>query len=253
MPTRSGIVTLTTDFGRGDAYVAALEAALIKTAPAVRVVHVSHDVPPGDVATAAYLVEYASRSFPPGTVHLAVVDPGVGSSRLMHAVDAGETLLVGPDNGVLARALRGRRARAVKLRLDPEGSATFESRDVMAPAAGRLAAGDDIDVVGEPVSIPPVAEAPALGEGDARVAVAHVDHYGNVVVDRRVEGSPGEALLIDGAAVPFARTFSDVAEDELVAYRGSLGYLELAVRNGRADKRLGLGPGGVVEVRVPDA
>ncbi|MDP9325296.1 MAG: SAM-dependent chlorinase/fluorinase, partial [Candidatus Dormibacteraeota bacterium] len=114
-----GLVTLTTDFGRRDAYAAALEAAVLNLAPDARVVHVSHEVPPGDIATGAYLLEYASHAFAEGAgrspVHLGVVDPGVGSKRRMLAVDCGGFLLVGPDNGLLRRALRGRAATAVAL------------------------------------------------------------------------------------------------------------------------------------------
>src|ERR1700730_7963456 len=105
--TMGGLVTLTTDFGLGDAYAAALEAAIFSADPAIRVVHVTHQVPPGEISAGAYLLEYATRSFPADTVHLAVVDPGVGSDRRMLAVRAGDFFVVGPDNGVLRRALRG--------------------------------------------------------------------------------------------------------------------------------------------------
>src|ERR1700736_3084887 len=115
----AGVVTLTTDFGLRGAYVAALEAAILVAAPAIRVVHVSHQVPPGDISTGAYLLEYATRSFPAGTVHLGVVDPGVGSDRRILAAHVSDFFMVGPDNGLLRRAFRGQPVDAVALARDP--------------------------------------------------------------------------------------------------------------------------------------
>src|ERR1700730_8230951 len=126
----AGLVTLTTDFGRRDPYVAALEAAVLTVAPDTRVVHVSHDVPRGDIGTGAYLLEYASRVFAEGTrqspVHLGVVDPGVGSDRRMLAVDCAGFFLVGPDNGLLRRALRGRTITTVVLPATADAAPTFQ-------------------------------------------------------------------------------------------------------------------------------
>jgi S-adenosylmethionine hydrolase len=248
----AALLTLTTDFGLRDAYVAALEAAVLRAAPQVQVVHVSHLVPPGDVAAGAYILEYATRSFPVGTVHLIVVDPGVGSDRRMLAVDAGEFVAVGPDNGVLSRALRGRAVNCVALPVPGEASATFQSRDVMAPAAARLASGEPLAVLGpstelgvDPVA-PPLPEAGKLG-----APVAHVDGFGTIVIDLTCPVGGGEGRLrVAGREVPFAKTFSGVASGELVAYRGSIGYLEVAIRDGDGARALGLRAGSIVDVEV---
>ena len=249
-----GLVTLTTDFGLQDAYAAALEAAILKSAPAVRVVHVSHQVPPGGISAGAYLLEYATRSFPAGTVHLAVVDPGVGSERRMLAVRAGDFFVVGPDNGLLNRALRGQTLDAVVLAPDPSSdSHTFESRDVMAPAAARLASGIDLKVLGEAHVIDAGPVAPALTVGLAqRTAVVHVDSFGTLILDLRCSNgwTAGQMLRVDGRTIRLGASFSDVGPGDLVAYRGSIGYLEVAMREGRAAEMLGLAAGAEVEVEL---
>lgn len=246
------LVTLTTDFGLRDAYAAALEAAVLRTAPDVRVVHVSHMVPAGDVAAGAYLLEYATRSFPAGTVHLGVVDPGVGSGRRILAVDAGDFVVVGPDNGLLDRALRGRQVDAVVLPVPSDVSATFQSRDVMAPAAALLAAGDSLPAMGAHADLevqPPAPPLPDHGAVDA--LVVHVDGFGTIVVDLMCTPGRGEGgLRLAGRDVPLRATFSDVAPGEMVGYRGSIGYLEIAIRDGEASQALGLRTGSKVAVEV---
>lgn len=247
-----GLVTLTTDFGLRDAYAAALEAAILRSRRAIRVVHVSHQVPPGEIDAGAYLLEYATRSFPAGTVHLAVVDPGVGSDRRMLAVRAGDFFVVGPDNGLLKRAFRGHTLEAVMLAPDPlSQSHTFESRDVMAPAAARLAAGAELRGLGEAVVLNPEPEAPQLTVGQAlRTVVVHVDNFGTLVLDLRCSNGckAGELLRLEGREVRLGAAFSDVGPGDLIAYRGSIGYLEVAVRDGSAAEKLELGAGAEVEV-----
>ena len=247
-----GLVTLTTDFGAGDAYAAALEGAILKVAPDVRVAHVSHAVPAGGIATGAYLVEYASHSFPEGAVHLGVVDPGVGSDRRMLAIDAGGFFLVGPDNGLLARALRGSSPRAVALEAGAGESLTFQSRDTMAPAAARLAAGAPLESLGLAATVEVEPMAPSLPDrGRLTAPVAHVDGFGTIVVDVRCNASPAPRVIrVGGREVPLRSTFGDVPSGRLVAYRGSIGYLEIAVRDGRATDELGVATGGVLDLQV---
>jgi S-adenosylmethionine hydrolase len=249
-----GLVTLTTDFGLRDAYAAALEAAILNSDPTIRVVHVSHQVPPGRISTGAYLLEYAARSFPAGSVHLGVVDPGVGSARRMLAVRAGDFFVVGPDNGLLQRALRGQTLDAVALAPDPASdSHTFESRDVMVPAAARLASGTDLPELGKAVAFDAEPEAPALTAGLAHgTVVAHVDNFGTLVLDVRCSSRPEarQMLRMGRWEIKLGATFSDVRPGDLVAYRGSIGYLEVAMRNGSAAEKLGLGAGAEVEVEL---
>jgi S-adenosylmethionine hydrolase len=251
---RSGIVTLTTDFGFGGPYAAALEAALITTWPLVRVVHVSHGIRPGDVRSGAYVVEYAARSFPPGTVHLGVVDPGVGTGRPMVAIETETFVVVGPGNGVLDRALRGHAVQgAVTLSEPADGvSRTFQSRDVMAPAAARAAAGEMLSSLGATAEIAVAPRAPTF---DPAVAssfdVAYVDSFGTLVIDavhpvRWPEGV--DSVQVAAQRVALGLTFADVAPGELVMYPGSIGYVEIAARDGSAASLLGLGAGDRVSI-----
>jgi S-adenosylmethionine hydrolase len=249
---RSGIVTLVTDFGTRDPYAAALEAALMQW-PQLRVVHVSHQVAVGDIRSGAYLMEYAARSFPAGTVHLGVVDPGVGTDRPMLAIDTDDEVLIGPENGLLDRALRGRKVReAVALQSKGPHSWTFESRDVMAPAAGRIASGEDLGSVGSAAKAAGIRDAPLIDLAQVMaVEVAYIDQFGTLVLDVRHPGEwpndPGE-LTIVGRRVTLGRTFADVHPGQLVAYRGSLGYVEIASRDESAARALGVKVGDRIQV-----
>src|ERR687883_1519433 len=135
------IVTLLTDFGTADGYVAEMKGVLLARAPEAQLVDVTHDIPPQDVEAGRLAVARYWRRFPPGTVHLAVVDPGVGSARAALAVSSDGRFLVGPDNGLLSPALLFAGARAVSLPIPQSASPTFHGRDVFAPAAAMLAAG----------------------------------------------------------------------------------------------------------------
>src|SRR5918998_5769745 len=154
------IITLLTDFGTADGYVAEMKGVLLTRAPEALVVDVTHDVPPQDVEAARLALARYWRRFPRGTVHLAVVDPGVGSERAALAVESDGRFLVGPDNGVLSPALLAAGARAVRLPVPPSAAPTFHGRDVFAPAAAALAAGATLDAVGEPHAEPLVRRTP---------------------------------------------------------------------------------------------
>ena len=255
MTTRSGIVTLTTDFGPGGPYAAALEAALLKSWPSVRVVHVSHTTEPGDVRSGAYLLEYAARSFPPGTVHLGVVDPGVGTDRPMLAIETADFVVVGPGNSILDRSLRGQPVDGAVALSVPEvsDSPTFQSRDVMAPAAARLAAGEALSSLGAAVEIVAPPRAPTLDWASAgSFEVAYVDHFGTLVIDAVHPGAwpPSvHSVEVAGWRATTGRTFADVAPGELVIYRGSIGYVEIAMRDGSAGALLGLRAGDRISIK----
>jgi S-adenosylmethionine hydrolase len=250
-------VTVTTDFGRRDPYAAALEAAVMKTWPAVRLVHVSHEIDPGDVRSAAYVVEYATRSFPLGTVHLGVVDPGVGTDRPMVVIETESCVLVGPGNGILDRALRGQVvSQAVALPESTDAlSRTFQSRDIMAPAAARAAAGEAVAALGVAIEITIPARATTFdGTSSGSFEVVYVDGFGTVIIDALNSGvwpAGVDSIAVEGRRVTAGRTFADVAPAELVAYGGSIGYLEVAVRDGSAAKLLGLKVGDRISVGPP--
>ena len=154
------IITLLTDFGTADGYVAELKGVLFSAAPIVTIVDLSHEIPPQDVESARLAVARYWRRFPSGTVHMVVVDPGVGSARQALAVSSDDRFLVGPDNGVLSPALLASGSRAVSLPIPSMASASFHGRDVFAPAAAHLASGTAIDALGGPCLDPVVRRTP---------------------------------------------------------------------------------------------
>lgn len=249
-------VVLLTDFGTADGYAAAMAAVVAGAAPDALIEPATHDVPPGDVFGAALaLSRYATR-YPPGTVHLVVVDPGVGTERRAIAVEVDGRLFVAPDNGVLTLVLRdGGPARIVQLPDGGAASATFHGRDVFAPAAGRLAAGEGLEELGTPVTDPVLLTVPEPARQEEGIygEVLQVDRYGNLITNIPGDWLEGEAEVWIGFARVGAvrRTYGDVAAGEPVALIGSLGLLELSVRNGRAADRLSAGRGAPVFVDRP--
>jgi hypothetical protein len=248
------VITLLTDFGTSDSYVAEVKGVLLSGAPGATLVDVSHAVPPGNIATAAYLLGRTWKHFPAGTVHLVVVDPGVGTTRRAVAVAREGQYFVAPDNGVLTPVF-GIGAEVWTL-AEPEGaSPTVHGRDLFAPAAARLASGATLADVGAMVLEPPVLLAAPLPLHEGKKIhgeVLHVDRYGNLVTTFTTSLVPSYAVLESDDMVvgPIRRTFGDVEKGELLAYWGSCGLLEIAVRDGSAARRLGIGVGGRVTARL---
>jgi len=237
------LITLTTDFGEGSPYVAVMKGRLLAGCPDATLVDVSHSVPPFDIVAGAFILWAGTQHFGPGAVHLAVVDPGVGGARRPVAFELAGSCYVGPDNGlfgmVLAEAPSSASA-AVELPRPPGVSATFEGRDVFAPAAAALAAGRPLESLGRRLS-------DGLSRLPARSAtVLWVDRFGNLVTSLR---PPVSALLVNGHEVRHtARTFGEAPPGTPFLYVGSLGFVEVGVRESRADERLGAVPGTPVEV-----
>lgn len=229
-----GIITLTTDFGTRDGYVAAMKGVMLGLAPGVTLVDVTHEVAPQDVWEGAFVLAQVAGFFPPGTVHVAVVDPGVGTARAGIVIETDKAMFVGPDNGVLtlaAPAGRAFRIEDVSLFLAPV-SATFHGRDVFAPIAARLAQGLPVPQVG-----PPHKPKRLVWRKDP--AVVAVDRFGNLILSFGEVPPQAQAIDVDGLGrAPLRQTYSDVAPGELVAYVGSSGLLEVAVRNGSAVSRM---------------
>ncbi|MCZ6650598.1 MAG: SAM-dependent chlorinase/fluorinase [Acidobacteria bacterium] len=248
---RSGppIVTLTTDFGLRDAYVAEMKGCILSHCPTAVLVDISHQIPAGDIEEGAFVLARAATSFPPGTVHLAVVDPGVGGTRRALAAESPRFRAVGPDNGLLAPLLDG--ARVVALDMDgPDGgqpAPTFHGRDLFAPAAARLARGDDLDSLGSVVT-DALVPAPAA----ATPTVLHVDHFGNCVtnIDPRQVPAGGRWHVQAGKQRISlrVRTYSEAPAGEPVLILGSDGRMEIALRDGRAATTLNLARGDRLEV-----
>ena len=235
-------ITLLTDFGTADGYVAELKGVLVSLAPGVPIVDLSHDIPPQDIAFGRLTVARYWRRFPVGTVHLVVVDPGVGTSRAAIAIASEGRLLVGPDNGVLSPALFSLDARVVQLPVDAAASATFHGRDVFAPVAAQLALGATLEQIGESYANavrlrtpPPFRDAHGLLHGE----VLTIDRFGNVVTNLLTR-EPHGMVKIAGRAARLVRTYGEAARGELVALCGSSGFVEVAVREGSAAAVLGV-------------
>ena len=256
---RPRFVALVTDFGLVDVYVGVLRGVIRTLSPEADVLDVCHAVAPGDRHEAAFFLLSAVPFLPKGTIHLCVVDPGVGTPRKVIAIRAGGHTFVGPDNGVFAPivdALGGvQEARYVtNERLQrPRRGNTFQGRDVMAPVCAHLCRGIDFALVGEVApGIEPLAGfAPTVDDtrGDGRVL--HVDRYGNVVtnfVPADLRGPREEWRLVAGDTTirRWADTYGDVAPGELLAYPGSVGFVEIAARDGSAAERIGAARGAPV-------
>lgn len=254
-------ITLLTDFGTQDGYVGAIKGVLASHAPVALVEDISHALPPGDVRKASMVLGRYWRLFPPGTVHLVVVDPGVGTARRGLAVWADERLVVAPDNGVCTRVFsQAREWEAVALRswelLPLPDSDTFHGRDWFAPAAALLATGTPLRQMGDPVADPHLlSEVRCKKVGGWMVGeVLEVDRFGNLATNlpSQLLGQAGE-LRVGERWVPFRRTYGDAASGDLLALVDSEGRVEVAVRDGSAAERLGIGLGAGVRLRVPQA
>jgi hypothetical protein len=270
---RSPFVSFLSDYGRADEFVGVCHAVMLDIEPDLRIVDVTHEIPAFDVRAGALALVRAVQYLPEGVV-LAVVDPGVGTDRRCVAVDVGNAVLVGPDNGLLAPAVAmlGGPQRVVEItsaehRLDAPGP-TFAGRDVMAPAAAYLAAGTGLDALGPEVD--PVLLTPALvplpnedGEGQITGEVLWVDHYGNCQLNIAPEqiaaagaqlGDPLEITVSDAAGVRSGRrarwvhTFADAKPSELVMLVDSYGMCTIALDRRSAAAELGLRTASVVTV-----
>jgi S-adenosylmethionine hydrolase len=252
-------ISFTTDYGLSDGFVAACHGVIARVAPAVRVIDVTHQVPPADVSRGAAVLAQTVPHLPPA-VHLAVVDPGVGTARRGVAIEAARGLLVGPDNGLLppaAQALGGIRRAVV---LDQVGwfadsvSATFHGRDIFAPVAARLAAGGDLGAAGTGIDPATLVRLPepvvVVGDGWLEAEVATVDRFGNVQLAASGETLDrlGELLRIGGVIAQRVVTFGDAAPGALVVYVDSAGRVAIAINGGRAVVALGVTPGDIVHL-----
>jgi len=243
-------VVLLSDFGLADHYVGVLHAVLEREAPGVARIDLGHEVAPGDIWTASFLLRCAWPHLPTGCVVLAVVDPGVGGARRAVAVRLGERFLVAPDNGLTAAA--GAADDAVELAAEamrlPEPSPTFHGRDLFAPAAARLAAGTALTALGRgivPASLVacPLPEPRRTAAGVEGV-ILHVDRFGNLVSNLRAADHPGPSTVeLRGRLLRRVRTYAEGRPGELVLLEGSAGYLELAVNLGSAAEATGLSRG----------
>ncbi|HEU4722599.1 MAG TPA: SAM-dependent chlorinase/fluorinase, partial [Gemmatimonadaceae bacterium] len=230
-----------------DGYVGEMKGVLASLAPGATIVDVSHDVAPHDVDGARLALARYWRRFPEGTVHLVVVDPGVGTARGALATESEGRYLVGPDNGVLSPALLHAGARCVSLSVPASAAPTFHGRDVFAPAAAQLALGASLEtlgtVEGDPI-IRRTPEATRRDDGAVQGEVITVDRFGNAVTN--LLAMRGGEVQVGGLSLALRRTYADAVEGEPIALVGSSGLVEIAVRDGSAADRLGLRRGSSV-------
>jgi hypothetical protein len=263
------LVALLSDFGARDHYVGAMKGAVLTACPDATLVDVVHDLPAHDVEAGSFALGAAAPAFPPGTVFLAVVDPGVGSARRALAVAAGGQRFVAPDNGLLTDVLDAHPSARVHEITNAglfrhEVSATFHGRDIFAPVAGRLAAGMPLEETGAPCADairllwPPVVCGAEL-EWSGEVLLA--DRFGNLTTNfgrgplteilSAAEGDESRVLVsVEGSIMPMVHSYSEIYPGEPCALVGSSRRLEIAVNRGSAERLLGAARGSKVGVRV---
>jgi S-adenosylmethionine hydrolase len=249
------IVTLTSDFGLHDSYVAAMKAAVLREYDDVRLIDITHNVPRHDILCASITLERAIDGFPPGSVHLAVVDPGVGTDRKLIIGTINEQRIVCPDNGLITWAWRLHGGGSVsEITWRPARSSwTFHGRDVMAPVAARLARGDDPSSFSKPLAKPVLLDLMPAPPDQTRGHIIHIDHFGNATTNIRQQAVADAARLsvkVNRRTIgKVKRTYWDVAPGKPLALIGSSGLLEIAVRDGSARDHLNIRVGDAVTLR----
>ncbi len=256
------VIALLSDFGTRDHYAGTMKGVVIVICPDVTLIDITHDITPHDVIEGALQLAASYRFFPPGTIFMAIVDPGVGSSRRGIAAEAGDYRFVAPDNGVLTAVLRELPPKRVvelteRRYARPTVSRTFEGRDRFAPAAAWLAKGIQLSALGRTVTTYQQLELPVADIGETVLSgiVLLVDRFGNLVsnVERRTfeaftRGQPVSLRVAGRPVAGVVATYADIRAGEVCALFGSTDHLEFAVNGGSAAATLGLGRGAVVEI-----
>ncbi len=257
------IITLTTDFADRDTCVAQMKGVILSIAPEARIVDLTHQIPAQDVLAGALAIASARGAFAPDTIHVGVVDPGVGTDRAAIAIRTDHGTFVGPDNGLFTAVLSAATPLASVALTNPTYhlpvvSHTFHGRDIFAPVAAHLAARTPLERMGKAADPPVMLDIPtprAMRQGlELRVLV--VDRFGNLITNlntldfdvwRSPSGDDPITIEVAGRSIPSIQcTYGDVARGELLAYFGSSGHLEIAVRDGNAARELGAGPDTII-------
>lgn len=259
------IITLTTDFGSADHYVACMKGVILQQAPTTQIVDITHSIAAHDVVHGAFVIRQAFDYFPEGTIHVVVVDPGVGTTRRLLAASYDGQIILAPDNGIVSLvhrdfALDELRQIANGRLFRQDVSATFHGRDILAPVAGHLARGLSLVNVGpviDQLEILNLEQPAPLQQGGIQGQVLYVDHFGNLITNI----SEADLAAAVGNAVdlsvhvgplrvgPLRTTYADVNPGEIVAILGSTGMLEVAINQGSAASQLRAAPGTIVIVR----
>ncbi len=259
----SSIITLTTDFGLQDHYVSAMKAVILGIKADVRLVDVSHEIPPQDVMAGAWVVRNSAMLFPPKTVHLVVVDPGVGTERNPVAIRIGDQFFVGPDNGIFSLIGEDFDYKAVILDNEKywreERSKTFHGRDIFAPVAAHIASGTDLSELGRPLEkLVTYRWAMPISDKDGIQGwIVHIDRFGNLVSNipsSLIEETIGSSKLriYTGNTIlhEIVSTFGSVPDGEPAAYIGSSDKLEIAINKGNAKQMLGVEKGAQISIVI---
>jgi S-adenosylmethionine hydrolase len=250
------IITLTTDFGLQDYYVSAMKGVMLNVAPQVRLIDISHEIPSQDIMAGSWVLKNTASLYPKGTVHLVVVDPGVGSERKAIALKLGDQYFVGPDNGIFSLLTKEKATEAVELTnphyWNGHPSNTFHGRDIFAPAAAHLSNGVDLEELGRPVNdlhtyhwAVPIADKDGI-EG----WIIHIDKFGNLItnisselIEETMDSEKLKIYVGNTILERIEKMFSAVPEGEPVAYIGSSGMLEVGINKGNAKQMLGVQKG----------
>jgi S-adenosylmethionine hydrolase len=259
------IITLTTDFGNSDHYVGTMKGVILSRCPQARIVDISHEIPPFSILAGAYTIAQSAPFFPAGTIHIVVVDPGVGSQRKAMLAGAGGQLFIAPDNGVLSLILEEKEPSIVreisnrKLWLESP-SQTFHGRDLFAPAGALIASGDvslaEVGPTLQNAELLPNLNPQNIDSNHWLGLALHVDRFGNVITNFRFRtfGSTNSFTITckSREISQFYPSFSLAPKGTLFAYPGSSGYIEIGINQQSAAEELGIRPGDSITLRTPE-
>ena len=262
----SAIITLLTDFGTEDTYVGVMKGVITSICPSAQVIDLTHQVPPQDIATGAFLLDVSVDYFPEGTIHVAVVDPGVGTARKPVALRTAKAFFVGPDNGIFTLVLQRQKLLQAICLDNPRYHlsavrSTFHGRDIFAPVAAHIACGVSVEELGTPIHRLQRLPLPRI-QGDwegIRTTIVHIDRFGNAISNlSRAEyeawrirwdvKEPAVQVAASNTTLPIVSTYGDVPRGKPVALFGSSERLEIAVNGGSAARELALRRGDTIKV-----
>jgi len=261
-------ITLTTDFGNKDPFAGIMKGVIVSINPSVTIVDITHNISPQNVLEAAFTLEMSYASFPHKTIHVAVVDPGVGSARRPLLVATDYHYFIGPDNGVFSRIYHLTESLTVihitaEHYFLPQRSSTFHGRDIFAPLAAWMSKGIDIERFGDPITDYVTLQEPAIISSSNNVVegeVIYIDRFGNLMTNIpgqkiNVSGNsePGDRLkvVVKDREAPLKKYYSEAGDKELYSLVNSFGYLELFVNSGNASSDFGINVGEKVGVVLP--
>ncbi|MBI2685428.1 MAG: SAM-dependent chlorinase/fluorinase [Acidobacteria bacterium] len=261
MATRRPLITLTSDFGSADHFVGAMKGVILSICPGAQIVDITHELRPYEIAEAAFTFGEAWRWFPKGTIHVAIVDPGVGSARRPIVAEAAGHLFVAPDNGILTSALAQPKAKAREVTKKSyflrTVSTTFHGRDVFAPLAAHLAAGVRPAIMGDLVADALRLRIDKPGQTSKRQwtgTILKIDRFGNVITNFKLSEFPWIATNRFVLTVGFEQVsvlaghYAECEYGELYAIAGSSGYIEIVLRESSAARKLGVAAGAPVDL-----